>query len=106
MPPSSSILTVPNWLTIKFHTSSSIHSTVKFQYCNSIGYHSYRYPVSFIEFSLPYWSSHSVYHTLSLPALFLPYCILLTTMQNHYTRLSTNSFLSIKFITPTPNNKI
>jgi hypothetical protein len=51
------ILTVPNWLTIKFHTPSSIHSTVKFKYFNSIGYRTYCYPVSFLVFSLTYWSS-------------------------------------------------
>jgi hypothetical protein len=69
------ILTVPNWLTINFHTPSSIHSAVKFKYLHSIGYHTYRYPLSFLEFSSIYWSSpfclsHSFSFCVIYPTLY------------------------------------
>jgi hypothetical protein len=56
----------------------------KFKYFNSLGYLTYRYPVSFLVFSSPYWSPLFI-----VLLLFLCSCIifptipaLLTAMQN------------------------
>jgi hypothetical protein len=89
IPPFS--LTVHNCLTIKFHTPFSVHSTVKFKYFNSIGYHTYSHPMFFLEFSSPYWSSplcrlHSSFSCIISPTLY-PYSNCFT---NCYTRLCTN----------------
>jgi hypothetical protein len=104
IPPFS--LTVPICLIIKFHTPSSIQLTVKFKYFNSIGYHTYHYPMSFLEFSSPYWSSPPL--TFSLPVSFLQCHILIQTAIQTIAHVSglTNFVLSIKCINPTPNTVI
>jgi hypothetical protein len=84
------ILTVHNWLTIKLHTPCSTHSAVKFKYFNSIGYLTYRCPVSFLVFSSPYWSPPLSITLLSLSLQNFPTLYPSNCYTDRYTRLSTN----------------